>query len=102
MKNISIKLFWIWIGGSRGDVIKRYFLSSALVATLLSRVEPFCAILVEGIMRNISVKLFEFGPAVQEMLNKYISYLQLCQPFYTAEQNLCAVFGRGHYGKLFF
>ena len=29
-----------------------------------------CAILIEGIMRNISVKLFEFGPLVQEMLFK--------------------------------
>ena len=28
--------------------------------------ETICAILVEGIMRNISVKLFEFGPVVQE------------------------------------
>ena len=34
------------------------FLSTALVALRLGRVEPFCAILVEGIMGNISVKLF--------------------------------------------
>ena len=26
-----------------------------------------CAILVEGVKRNYSVKLFEFGPVVQEM-----------------------------------
>ena len=37
-----------------------------------------CAILVKGIMRNTSVILFEFGPAVQEEMSlKDISYLQL-------------------------
>ena len=28
-----------------------------------------CAILVEGIMRNNSVKIFEFGPVVQEAMS---------------------------------
>ena len=31
-----------------------------------SRSRTICAILVEGIMRNNSVKLFEFGPEVPE------------------------------------
>ena len=35
-------------------------------------------------MRNNSVKLFEFGPAVQEEMSfKAISYLALWRPFYS-------------------
>ena len=41
-------------------------------------------------MRNNSIKLFEFGPVVQEMSFKDISYLELWQPFCLAELNhLC-------------
>ena len=37
-----------------------------------------CAISEESIMRNNSVKLFEFGPVVQEEMSfKDISYLEL-------------------------
>ena len=44
--------------------------------------------LVEGIKRNDSVKFFEFGQVVQEeMLFKDISYLELRQPFCSAERN---------------
>ena len=50
--------------------------------------------LVEGIMRNISVKLVEFGKVVQK-----ISYLELWQLSCSAEQNHLCNFGRGHYGK---
>ena len=39
----------------------------------IQRSETICSILVEGIMRNNSVKLFEFGPVVQEMHFKDIS-----------------------------
>ena len=38
------------------------------------------AILVEGIMRNISVKIFCIWTKVQEMSFKGISYLELWQP----------------------
>ena len=41
MRNISVKLFWIWNIGSSGDIIYRYFLSRALVALLFSWLEPF-------------------------------------------------------------
>ena len=37
---------------------KEYFISGALEALLFSGAEPFCAILVEGIMKNNSVQLF--------------------------------------------
>ena len=48
-----------------------------------------CAILVEGIMRNNSVKLFEFGPVFQEKMSfkKYFLSGALVAPF-TAEWNL--------------
>ena len=67
-----------------------------------------CAILVEGILRNVSVKLFIlyyiiiFEPVVkEEMSSKGISYLQLWQPFSSAEpKHLCKI-GREHYVKLF-
>ena len=48
-------------------------------------------------MRTISVKLFCFGPVVQEkMVFKDISYLQLWRPFYSGEQNHLCNFGRNH------
>ena len=40
MRNISVKLFLILTSGS-GDIILRYFLSTALAALLLGREEPF-------------------------------------------------------------
>ena len=47
-------------------------------------------------MRNISVKLFEFGPVVQEISFKNSSYLKLWRPFCSAEQNNLCNFSRGH------
>ena len=106
MRNIQVKLYGIWISGSKGDVALRHFLSRALAGPLFSRPEKLlnfgrryheeqfcviilnlkpwfrrkwclkvfliwisgspvvqqsvtiCAILVKGIMRNNSVKLF--------------------------------------------
>ena len=50
-------------------------------------IKTICANLVEGIMRNISVKLFEFRPVVQEkMLFKDNSHLELWRPFCSVEQ----------------
>ena len=65
------------------SIKKIYFLSGALADLLFSRAEPFVqcgssggppdqwsrtiyAILKEGIMGTIHVKLYEFGPVVQE------------------------------------
>ena len=48
-------------------------------------------------MRNSSVTLFEFGPVVQEMLFKDISYLELWWPSCSAEGNHLGNFGKGHY-----
>ena len=71
----SVKLFWIWTSGSGEDVVKIYFLSRALAILLSIWAEPLsgtiCAIFVEGITRNNSVKLFEFGPVVQEISFKH-------------------------------
>ena len=47
-----------------------------------------CAILVEGITRNNSVKLFEFGPVVQEISFKDFK-----------SRAIHTIFGRGHYGE---
>ena len=46
-------------------------------------------------MRTISVKLFDFGPVVQEISFEDISYLELCQPLFLAKQNHLCNFGRG-------
>ena len=59
MRNTSGKLFLIWASGS-GDVVFKDFLPGALAALLFSGAEPFSAILKEGIIGNIHVKLFEF------------------------------------------
>ena len=55
-KDHVCEIILIWTSGSGGNVIKRNFLSRALSATLFDGAEPFFAILVEGIMRNNSVK----------------------------------------------
>ena len=60
-----------------------------------------CAILVEGIKRYNSVKLFEFGPVFQEMPFKNISYLELWQPLCSAERNHLFNFGRRHHKEQF-
>ena len=60
MRNISVKLIRIWTSGS-GENVLRYFLSRALQASGISFYlwsGTICAILIEGIMRNMSVKLF--------------------------------------------
>ena len=54
-----------------------------------------------GIMRNNSVKLFEFGPVFHEMSFKDNSYLELWWPFCSAERNHLCNFGRGHYEEQF-
>ena len=41
MGNIHVKFYGIWINGSKGDVVKRHFLSRALTAPLFSRPKPF-------------------------------------------------------------
>ena len=57
MDNIQLKLYEIWTSGSKGEVIKRHFLSRALAAPV-QWTGNICAILEEGIMRNNPVKLF--------------------------------------------
>ena len=68
----------------------------------VGRSETICAILIEGIMGNISAELFDFGLVVQEMSFKDISYLELeWQPLCSAELNHLCNFGRGSYEKHF-
>ena len=52
-------------------------------------------------MRTISVKLFGFGPVVQEISFEDISYLELFQPPFWAEQNHLCNFGREHHEEHF-
>ena len=57
MGNIHVKLYGIWTSGSKGDVVYRHFLSRA-DSPFVQQTQIICAILVKGIMRNITVKLF--------------------------------------------
>ena len=53
-------------------------------------------------MRNTSVKLFRFGPVVQEeMWFKDISILELWRPLCLAELNHLCNFGRSHHEEQF-
>ena len=73
-----------------------------MTAPLFSRLKPFGAALVEGIMRIDSVKYFEFRPVVQKEIRlKGISYLDIWQPFCSAECNHLCNFGRGYYEEQF-
>ena len=47
------------------------------------------------------MKLFEFGPVVQDMSFKDISYLELWYPFCSAEQNHLGNFRRGYHEEQF-
>ena len=42
-------------------------------------------------MRNIPVRYFEFGPVVQKMLFKGISYLELWRPFCLVQGTICVI-----------
>ena len=77
-----LKIFLIW---SSGD-------------PFVQQSGTICAILVEGIKRNNN---FEFGPLVQEMSFKDISYLDLWLHFCSAERNRLCDFGRGYYEEQF-
>ena len=59
------------------------------------------AILVEGFLGTILLNYFEFGPVVQKMLFKNISYLELWRHFCLAEQNHLCNFGRSHHEQQF-
>ena len=49
-------------------------------------------------LRNYS----EFGPVIQEEISfKGFSYLELCQPLCSAEQNHLCNFSRGYYEEQF-
>ena len=66
-----MKLFCIWSSGSGGDAHLRYFLSGALVAHFVQLSRTICAILVEGIMINISLNLFQiWASGLEEMSSK--------------------------------
>ena len=45
--------------------------------------------------------VFEFGPVVQEMWFKDISYLELWRPFCSVERNHLCYFGREYYEEQF-
>ena len=49
-------------------------------------------------MESFRMNCFKFGQVVQEEISFVdISYLELWQPFFSAEQNLLCNFVRGHY-----
>ena len=60
------------------------------MAPLFGGSKTNCSIMLEGIMRNISVKNYiEFGPVDREEISfKGISYLELWWQFCSAEQTL--------------
>ena len=75
MKNNSVNLFRILASGSVS--FKRFLIWSS-GGPFVQWIGTICSILIKGIMLNNSVKLFEFGPVVQEeMPFKDISYLEL-------------------------
>ena len=57
-----------------------------------------CAILVEGIIKNNSVKLFSIWISGSDAVQK-ISYLELWSPSCSVEQNHLCNFERGHHGE---
>ena len=95
MGNIHVELSELWT-----DVVLRIpYLQLWLP---LQWTGTICAILEEGIMRINPVKLFLIGPVVQEVMSfKCISYLELWQPFCSAERNHFCNFDRGYQEEQF-
>ena len=82
---MSFRIFLIWSsGGPRVQWSKTIY-----------------AIVKEGIIGNIHVKLCENGPVVQEMSFTNISYLGLVLPFCSVERNHLCNFGKGLYEEQF-
>ena len=61
--------------------------------------KTFCAILVDGIMRNISEKLFWIWTSGSVDVVEDVSHLELWQPLCSVERNHICNFCRGHYGE---
>ena len=99
-RNNSAKLFSIWTSVSGGDTFKRYFLSGALAALMFSGAEPFVQFLKMASWGRTLRNNFEFGLVVQKLF-KDISYLELWQPFCSAEQNHLCNFGREYLEEQF-
>ena len=53
-----------------------------------------CAVMVKGIMRNISVIFYSFGLEVQEKMSRFLIWSS-ASPFVRQQNDLCN-FGRGH------
>ena len=91
MRKISVKSFWIWTSGP-GDVLSR-----ALGGLFVGYSVTFCAILVECIKRNNSVKYFLiFGPVVQEEM-WFIDFFiwSSFSPFAQQNGTICAILVEG-------
>ena len=73
-----------------------------MAALLVGGAEPFVQFWQRISRETILQNYFEFGLVVQEeMPFSDFSYLELCQPFCSAEQNHLCTFGRGCYEKQF-
>ena len=82
-RKCRLKVFLIWISGS----------------PFVQQSETICAILVEGIMRKNSVKLFlNLDQWFKSRCCLKDSYLELWQPSCLKEQNHLCNFERGHHG----
>ena len=66
------------------------------------RCRNICALLVEGVMRNNSVKLFEFRPVVQEeMLFKIFLIRSSGRPPVQWSGTICAILKEGIMGNIY-
>ena len=54
-----MKLFWNWASGLGGDVVLRFFSIFSSGVHFIQQSRTILAILVEGTLRNIPVKLFQ-------------------------------------------
>ena len=67
--NNYMKLFYIWISGSGGDVVLRFFSIFSSSGHLDQQSRTTCNFLVEVIMATIHLKLFKFVSVVQEKMS---------------------------------
>ena len=96
MRNISVKLLDFGTSGSGdGCSLQGYFLSRALAALFFQWSGILCAILIEGIMKNILAKTFWIWTRSRCCLKK--AYLDIWQPS-CPKETICSISVEGIMG----
>ena len=95
-----MKLFWIWVSGSGGDVVKRisYLELWHPPPPLLVKAKSFMQFWKRASCGTFMWSYMKFGPVIQEKMSfKDISYVELWQSLCSVDWNHLCNIGRRHH-----